>query len=357
MKKWILQRGYILVFIHVLLLSSCSKNSGQNDQDANPAKSSTPPPTIDNINDLLSQTRDSTYSPKTPMGIHFQSLPTASVDDVKWLQDASKEPSIPQGRSSTLTLKKFSVNLYPYGNPSPADCNQTAMGDCSAISIFAEIAYTNPSFIKSIIKDNGDNTYTVSMYDPTGAAIKVSVSNAFLSTIDNGAIVAVTGKSSVRTWSTILEKALMKYIDIYKLVPTIEGIGSEYASPPFTGNGSSFAFDPSVLNASQLQRAVNVSLAQGKIVIGGFNKENVQVGQSKTVTGHAWAFMLAPTGAIVPSLFVMRNPWGNNNGTDLDGLMYIPNDASITSLIDLRIINAGSAKAAASPTIYTPPKF
>ncbi|PZP38695.1 MAG: hypothetical protein DI598_20475, partial [Pseudopedobacter saltans] len=121
-------------------------------------------------------------------------------------------------------------------------------------------------------------------------------------------------------------------------------------------DGNSFAFSPAKLTAAQMKRAVDVSLKQNKLVIGGFTKSDVQVGQSKTVSLHAWAFMYPPINSLNQALFVMRNPWGNNNGTDVDGLMYIPNSESVTLMIDLRIIDAGSAKASTTPAIYYPPK-
>ena len=359
MKKNILKLSAYAMLMGVIAMPflSCSKGETGGEKPTQPTKPTDSGTSTDsNIDDLMPLSSGATYSSKTTMGVFFQSLKTATSDDLSWLNNPSQEPSLPKGKENSLFLKPFTVNLYPYGVPSPADCNQTALGDCSAISVFAELAYINPAFIKSLITDNKDNSYTVNMFDPQGKPIKVTVSNKFMAN-NNGGIVAVTGKSSIPTWSTIMEKALMKYIDVFKLVNTIEGIGSEYASPPFTGDGNSFAFSPNKLTAVQLKKAVDVSLAQGKIVIGGFTQSDVNVGASKTVSAHAWAFMYPPVNSLNQALFVMRNPWGNNNGSDLDGLMYIPNDQKITLMIDLRIINPGSAKASTKPSIYTPPKY
>ncbi|PZP40881.1 MAG: hypothetical protein DI598_18915, partial [Pseudopedobacter saltans] len=228
----------IVIFLAASLTSCSKKGSGTGDTTTTtPTTPEGSSSTDSNIDDLMALSSGSTYSTKTSLGVHFQSLSEATSDQLTWLNDATKEPAVPKGKESTLTMLTSPVTLYPYGDPSPADCNQTALGDCSAISIFAELAYTNPSFIKSIIKDNGNSTYTVSMYSPNGTPIKVTVSNKFMSNLSNGTIVAVTGKSQIPTWSTVMEKALMKYIEVYKLVQTIEGIGSEYASPPFTGDG------------------------------------------------------------------------------------------------------------------------
>lgn len=309
------------------------------------------------IDDLMSKSQGPTVSTKTAMGIHFENLKKTTADDIKWLSDPAREPSIPPNQTSNLVLSPFDVELYPFINPSPADCNQRALGDCSAIAIFAEIAYTNPDYVKSLITDNHNGSYSVKMFDPDAQQIEVRVSNKFLSYRNTGKLAGVNGKNSQATWATILEKALMKYNDIYKLVSNIEGIGSEYASPTLTGNGSSFAFYSRKLTPEELKRAVEVSLAEGKIVIGGFDKADVEVGPSKTVSGHAWSFSYAPKtkkNGYTP-IFVMRNPWGHNNGTDLDGQMYIPENDDITKMIDLRIIDAGRAKPSKIPGIYHTP--
>ena len=63
------------------------------------------------------------------------------------------------------------MDLYPFGEPVPADINQHGIGDCSALAVLAEMAYLFPDFIKSIVSDHGDGTYTVAMYDPQGKPV------------------------------------------------------------------------------------------------------------------------------------------------------------------------------------------
>ena len=125
--------------------------------------------------------------------------------------------------------------------------------------------------MKSLITDNGNNSYTVKMFDPQGKPLQVTVSNKFL-TGNGHNIDAVSGKNNTATWATVLEKAIMKYNVIYKVNPDIGGIGSEHVVPLFTGDGNSFAFSPGKLTARELARVVNVCLDQGKLMIGGFNR-------------------------------------------------------------------------------------
>ena len=106
------------------------------------------------------------------------------------------------------------VTLYPYGTPVPADVNQHAIGDCCALAVLASMAYQYPAFIKDIITDNGDRTYTVKMYDPQGEPIDVTLSSKFLCNEDMNCG-GVTGKHDVVCWSTVLEKGHRTYLSSF----------------------------------------------------------------------------------------------------------------------------------------------
>lgn len=294
-----------------------------------------------NIEALMKYSNGDTHSSQTAMGKFFEGRHVTTEADRIWLADATKEPELPQ--SDDRHLAAFTVNLYPYGEPVPADVNQHGIGNCSAVAVFASFAYIYPDFIKSIIKDNGDATYTVSMFDPQGNPLKVSIASKFLAD-QNGNIIAGTGKNNIPTWSTVLEMAMIKYNAIYKINGNYDlgGIGTEHAAPLFTGDGDSFAFSPGALTASQLAQVVKVCLRQGKIVIGGFNKADLSLDGSKTVTGHAYTFMHS---ANKEALFIMRNPWGGNPDVDgsKDGVLNVPDNGVIAPTIDLRIVEPGKA--------------
>ena len=284
------------------------------------------------------------------MGTHYVNKHVTTQADKEWLATASNEPNLIPSASSLTQFKSFVVTLYPYGSPMPADVNQHSIGDCSALAVFASFAYLYPNFIKDIITDNGNRTYTVAMFDPQGNPVNVTVTSNFLADA-NGNIGCVTGISNRPTWSTVLEKAMMKWEKIYKVNEDIGGIGSEHVAPLFTGNGDSFAFSSNVLTSSQLKRAVVASLNQGKITIGGFTKSDVQVnGNHKTVAGHAFTLMYSLDNS---ALFSMRNPWGGED----DGVLNIPNNSTIPPMIDLRIINPGKAANYSNglPSPYNPP--
>ncbi len=284
------------------------------------------------------------------MGKHFEGKHQTTDADRQWLANAANEPDKVANLSRWV---KKTVKLYPYGDPQPADVNQHAIGDCCACAVYASMAYLYPDYIKHIITDNGNDTYTVGMYDPQGKPVDVCVSNTILCD-GNGNIGQVTGKNNVVCWSTILEKAMMKYMTIYK-TNGIEGIGTEHVAPLYTGCGDSFAFSPNSLYTSELQKAIEHCLAEGKLCIGGFNKGDLLCGTLRTVTGHAFTYMLSTN---ENSIFGMRNPWGNGDQKE-DGLLEIPNDRLIVQTIDARIVDPGAAAPYLRQDLlpYTPPAY
>ena len=296
-----------------------------------------------------------TYTASTPMGTHYENKHVTTEEDKVWLATATNEPNLLES-ASNYTLREYSVSLYPNGDPLPADVNQHGIGDCSALAVFAEMAYLFPDFIKSIITDHKDGTYTVAMFDPQGQPVDVRVQSTFLG--DNNGIGAVSGKKGEATWATIMEKAIMKWNYIYQVNPEINGIGSEHVAPLFTGEGNSFAYNPNSLIPQQLKRAVELSLEERMIVIGGFNVGGLWAGTGQTVTAHAYSFMYSQDET---ALFSMRNPWGNSPGSDgsEDGVLNIYDDGSVPPTIDLRIIYPGKAKQYAKTSLspYIPPVF
>lgn len=309
------------------------------------------------ISALLTQYgSDPTTSTLTPMGARFetaaQGLPISATNQAS-LTTASSNPDVAQATSASgLSWQSVTVKLYPSGTPKPEDVMQHDIGDCDGDSAMASMAYVNPGLLQSVLKDNGDGTFDVSMFDPMGHPITVSVDSEVL--LDgSGSIGEVSaGDGQSADWATVLEKAVMKYDAAYGMVGQIDGIGSETLIPMFTGVGGSIAISPGSLTPQQFQQVVTVSLAAGKFITGGFNQDGLTIGQDSTVTAHGYA-MMVPTDP-ASDMSDMRNPWGvnpwasgsSNSGydTSTDGLLQIPLATTPTNwptIIDLRIIDPG----------------
>lgn len=311
----------------------------------------------DSLGDVMPLAEGNTHSAITPMGVHFErfasKVPTA--DERAFLSDATQSPAVPPSVSG-LHLETFAVDLYPNGLPSPADINQHAIGDCSAASVWASMAMQAPEFVQSLIADHGDGTFGVKVYDPAGRRFTINVDSQFLAR-NASDLEAVSAKDGRADWATVLEKAAMKYLAVYPIVGRIGGIGSEFASPIFTGSGDSYAFSPGKLTPAQLTRVVREELAHGKIIIGGFNRVT-SIGDLDTVTAHAY-MITDPANAA--TMVTMRNPWGaspkahGGYDTSRDGLIDIPATVEWSRTVDLRIISPGAAGTDGITEAYEPP--
>jgi hypothetical protein len=323
-----------------------------------------PPPSCSpglpaSIADLVTKSSDDTTSRNTPLGRRYDGVAghVATSQELTFLHDAHAQPAIP-GSTSGLKWKAATVTLYPSGPlPVPADVNQHAIGNCDGDTAFASLAYLSAPFIQRIITDNHDGTFTVAMYDPKGQRIAVSLDSQFLFD-GGGSLGEVSGKGGVADWATVLEKATMKYIQVFPVVGDIGGIGSEHQTPMFTGAGGSVAFDRGKLAPAELTRVVKAVLAAGKIVSGGFGIEGKALANGfQAVTAHGYAVLPPKTDAF---MIAMRNPWGvepTAKGYDgsTDGVMDIPPDSTWAGTIDLRVIDPGDACGPGVTAPYVPP--
>ena len=298
----------------------------------------------------------SSHSSTSPMGNHYAKYAAATQAQKEWLADPNNQPDpkLADVGSEYDRWTAKTITLYPLnnGNPTPADVNQHAIGDCCMCAVFASFAYIYPDFIKSIITKEGTSTYIVKMFDPKGNPIDVVVDNKLLSK-SNGECAQVSGKNDKYNWATIMEKALMKWLTCFK-TGGLGGIGTEHAAPPFTGDGDSWAISPGKLFNGELTMVVDYALKNGMISVGGFNKGGIICGTLETVTGHAFTVMYTRQ----PSkyCFSMRNPWGI---TSVDGVLEIADKRTTMNTIDFRLVMPGAAAPYKRQDLggYIPPKF
>lgn len=294
------------------------------------------------LSKVLSKISGRTYASECGgMGSGFKNDHRATAEELEWLADYTAKPAKMDGFSNWVTRR---FTLYPFGTPLPADCNQHGIGDCNTVSTLATMAYMYPRFIQSIITQVSDKEFQVKMFDPDGKRIVVGVDNKVLCSNDAN-IQQMTGKNGRLTWATVLEKAIMKWLYVFRPGKELGGFGAEGMTPLFTGDGRSFAVSPGKCTAEELKLFVTVSIQHGLIVNGGFNKQGLKMGNHETITAHGHSFFLPND---PNALFAIRNPWGQ--GSD-DHVMqcydkdHAPSgyDGSIPSTIDLRIISPGIA--------------
>jgi hypothetical protein len=112
------------------------------------------------------------------------------------------------------TYKTTSLSLWnSSGTPSYLDVNQGYVGDCYLMSSLAVIAMRDPNVIKSMIVDNGNNTWGVRFLDTSGGAHWVTVDNELptFGTVSwaNGSRLEYANGSV--GWVELVEKAYAQY--------------------------------------------------------------------------------------------------------------------------------------------------
>ena len=280
-------------------------------------------------------------SNKTPMGTHFETFSAATENQKTLLATATYEPR-KLADFPNWTLVNKTVNLYPFGHPSPADVVQHNISNCCFLAVLGSLAQSYPDFIENIITHNPDNTYTVKMYDPMGNQLDVCITSSFYYTADNK-VGGATGKDGVHTWASVLEKALMKYETVFNCDP-ITGINPTPSLAPFVGVGTSRKFAIKTIAQDDMSHVVEVLQRNGYIMTGGFRENGYLIGTAKTVTLHEYSCLLCPDDDY---LFTLRNPWGfATGGTPRgNGCMDIPWDPHLFTdgNIYLRVLYPGNA--------------
>jgi hypothetical protein len=316
------------------------------------------------IDDLMPLSVGNTCSTITPMGTRFESAHVATAADLAFLASATDKPALPY---SGWSWDVFPVDIAPSGSPVPADENQ-GLEDCDGVATMAELAYLAPHFIETIVLDNHDNTYSVKVYDPTGAPITVVLNNQFPKDT-NGHLGAAKGKDGLSAnWATLLENAVMKYIHVWPEVSgSINGIAKEVVAPIMLGKGCSFAFNKNVLSSADIRRVLEVSLRHGSLVVGGFGKKadgsNLTLNNFTLPNPHAWSGFW-PNDDL--TMISFRNPWGHNDyatggGSDgsRDGVLDVPlaplAGIQYEQYIDIRVMEPGAAGTAGRTTPYVYP--
>lgn len=282
------------------------------------------------LDDLMPSFYDFTYHSATPLGRHFLYVFEEGIEE--WLESTEEDFGLIPG-----TVKSFDVTLFPHGDPVMADVNHKSYNDCNTLSVLASLAFQYPEFIKSIVHQESPESFRVDMFDPSGNPIVVRVGNRFPVTYEGEPALSV-GKDNKPNWSTIMEKAIMKWIKLYQHVSNFEGCNSEWVAPMFTGDGRSFCVQPGKLSGKDLARVITTCLEYGLIVNGGFSQEGVALDGLKTRTYHGYTFLPPQKSG---SLYSIRDV----NGTgDTDGIMNVTtNDEAVVPLINIRIISPGDA--------------
>ena len=205
----------------------------------------------------------------------------------------------------------YYVSILPlFGSTGPVitDVNQGGIGDCYFEAALASLAYNNPSFIKSMIKDYGQGIYSVRFFND-GVVDWVTVDNQ---------VGMYAANSPVSSWNAIVEKAYVSFRSEHlggaNNYDAING-GWDNGLRSLTGNTATYYYGFGGTSASkwiEYSKAVITALQVGEVVMYGSFQDTVGVnGLANLVSQH----MLTVTGFnFATDKFILRNPWGTTNG-------------------------------------------
>ena len=305
-----------------------------------------------NVGDIMFAVGNFFYSPLTPMGRDYDGLINLTTPEIlEQLADPNVEPDETDYGEGFYWNEDIDVNLYPFGEPLPTDVNQHQIGNCSVLATYASLVYMYPEYVKHIIHENADGTYTVDMFTPKGEPVAVVLKPTLLHTEEwrehPTYKYGVSSKNDVTAWSCFIEKAMMKWESVYDPYENhcganLGGMNASLTNPLFTGRGEGFSIAPGVLSPQELQVAVNDALKKGMIVTGGFSIDN-QTSEGWTTTGHTWSVTVASN---PDALFAMRNPWGTCDGGDgaMDGILNVYDDGVVPQTVGLDFWHPGAAR-------------
>ncbi|MCR5453321.1 MAG: hypothetical protein K6F00_11915 [Lachnospiraceae bacterium] len=201
--------------------------------------------------------------------------------------------------------------LFPH-EPTMYDFKQRAITNCYMCSAVMSLVEKDPSFIKKCIKDNGDGTATVRLYDKdeNGNAYPTYVRVTKTSPRIMGADIASSGA----LWMSVLERAMAfhgrKDGQLKGYRSLWYGMGAQFM---FTLTGKSSVFLYST-NTSDDHTAFENLLeqSQSKVILCGSNSEGSNIECKYVQPGHAYAVV----GLRIENgqrLIKLRNPYGTGS--------------------------------------------
>lgn len=182
----------------------------------------------------------------------------------------------------------------------PDDVSQGRLGNCYFLAALASIARQSPELIRQNITYEGNQTYSVTFYDPDGNPVKITV-DSDLPVDDKGNLVyAQTGAGGSELWVALYEKAYAQYRDGY---PTTEGGLPGEAVSTITGQPPEILDQKTVTTEDLYQRFVN-----GNILTAGIFQKDLSGNPPPGVHGnHAYSIVGVDP---VKGTVTLRNPWG-----------------------------------------------
>ncbi|MBX5484312.1 MAG: hypothetical protein IRZ16_21025 [Myxococcaceae bacterium] len=238
------------------------------------------------------------------------------------------DPALLNKHQGQLGFEVYEGELFVDG-AKETDVLQGSIANCYMVSSFAAVAHTHPEVIENAIRDNGDGTFTVKLYEQSdyGAPKQVEI------TVD-GDLPTAQGATKPKyakdaqageLWVPILEKAFAQWKGNYDAIGN-GGSPGEVMSALLGTRGTYFGLREG-MDGDALYRQLKAGLDSGKAVVAATHGEEQEALYSGTglYAWHAYTVLGVSEENGVKKV-TLRNPWGysepGGNGPD-DGIFQL----------------------------------
>lgn len=239
--------------------------------------------------------------------------------------------------------------LFAKGGPSINDITQGSIGDCSLLSALQAVVETAPDFIKSMIVQNPNDTYSVRFF-------KDGVPHWV--TVDGNAYSSGTN-SATSSWAAIVERANVGFEATY--LNEVNDYSSLPGGYEKLGEitGDAYTTFRAVYTTEEKWNTTDFDLLKTAVLNGQpvqfsswDSSQNAVTGQTNLVDGHAFAIIGFDD---VTNDFILANPWGAFRNDGVQGTF----EASMDQMwqkgnysTGIAIVNSTGASDAAGQLIH-----
>lgn len=220
---------------------------------------------------------------------------------------------IDQARGADVSRALFANQDNPVSSVNADAIKQGVIGDCQFLASLATVASNTPDAIVKMIKDNGDQTYTVTFPGAPDKPITVPRPT-------DAELILFNGAGKYGTWATVLEKAFAEYKKQHSAAKDEPELAQEAinaaASPEdalrmLTGAPVRFV-EPLFTKTDELRELL--SRDGVSIVCGVSMFQQVVSGMYDYPANHAYSVLGFDPGGADGGTVIMRNPWGRESG-------------------------------------------
>lgn len=257
---------------------------------------------------------------------------------------ASGESMPPIESDDTATATRIEGTLFEQGtgDGNAVDINdvrQGALGDCYFLAVLASIARVRPDFIRSMVRDNGNGSYTVTFHTEQGlsglfgsrSGQTVTVDNQFWASSGNPIYAGSgdRGAGGPELWVMIIEKAWAQLHGGYGNITG--GNVDDDAREAVTGQEAEY-IDPTDLSDTELveRLARHFSVNREPVIFWSHGDEKQEkLDRNGVITDHEYALNGVNRSAGTVTLY---NPWGRRHLENVDMAFVRANFQSVRFL-------------------------